>query len=194
VSRYKIINILDWCEILGEKELISKINDFSCPLNREIEQFVLNNALDFAKRKLSITYCVLNMNREIVGIFALAHKAIDIENSGFSNSKVKKLSRYATLDADNNSYKASAFLIAQFGKNYAVDDGHSLNGNGLMDLTKDVLKEVQHAIGGGIVYLECEEKPKLLEFYQNEQNGFIRFGERYSTEDNKKYIQLFKFL
>jgi hypothetical protein len=194
VRRYKIINILDWCEILGEEELRSKINGFSCPLNLEIEQFVSNNALDFAKRKISITYCVLNMNREIVGIFALAHKAVDIENNGFSNSKIKKLNRYATLDADNNSYKASAFLIAQFGKNYAVDDGHSLNGNELMYLTHDVLKEVQHVIGGGIVYLECEEKTRLLEFYQNEQNGFMRFGERYSTEDNKKYIQLFKFL
>ena len=37
---------------------------------------------------------------------------------------------------------------------------------------------VQREIGGGVVYLECEEKPELLNFYQNEKNRFRKFGER----------------
>jgi hypothetical protein len=75
-----------------------------------------------------------------------------------------------------------------------IDNGKSISGNELMELTFEILKKVQHEAGGGIVYLECEDKPELLEFYQNEHNGFMRFGERYSVEDNKKYIQLFNFL
>ena len=37
---------------------------------------------------------------------------------------------------------------------------------------------------------ECEDKPKLLDFYQNEKNGFHKFSERYDDDENIKYIQL----
>lgn len=62
-----------------------------------------------------------------------------------------------------------------------------------MDLAFEVLERVQHEIGGGVVFLECEDKPKLLDFYQNEKSGFVPFNERYSVSDNTKYIQLFNF-
>lgn len=71
--------------------------------------------------------------------------------------------------------------------------GKGINGNELMDLTFEILEKVQHDIGGGIVFLECEDKVKLLNFYQSEKNGFIPFNERYSVDDNMKYIQLFNF-
>ena len=57
-----------------------------------------------------------------------------------------------------------------------------------------ILVKVQHDVGGGIVYLECENSPKLLSFYQNEHNRFRVFNERYSETDQTKYIQLFRFL
>lgn len=66
-----------------------------------------------------------------------------------------------------------------------------INGNELMDLTFEILEKVQHDIGGGIVFLECKDKVRLLNFYQSEKNGFMSFNERYSVND-KKYIQLFK--
>ena len=74
-----------------------------------------------------------------------------------------------------------------------MDGGKGINGNELMDLTFEILEKVQHDIGGGIVFLECEDKVKLLNFYQSEKNGFMLFNERYSANDNTKYIQLFNF-
>lgn len=62
-----------------------------------------------------------------------------------------------------------------------------------MESAMEVLSAVQHDVGGGIVYLECEDKPQLLSFYQNEHNYFRVFGERFSEEDNTKYIQLLRF-
>lgn len=38
-----------------------------------------------------------------------------------------------------------------------------------MEAVLTILKHVQREIGGGVVYLECEEKPELLNFYQNEK-------------------------
>ena len=61
-----------------------------------------------------------------------------------------------------------------------------------MDITMNVLVAVQHEIGGGVVYLECEDRPQLLSFYENEQNRYRAFGERYSDRDKVKYIQLLK--
>lgn len=37
-----------------------------------------------------------------------------------------------------------------------------------------------------------EDRPKLLVFYENEQNRFRVFGERYSDKDQVKYIQLLR--
>lgn len=64
-------------------------------------------------------------------------------------------------------------MIAQFGKNYTLAPEKRLSGNELMDLAFEVLERVQHEIGGGVVFLECEDKPKLLEFYQNDKNRFV---------------------
>lgn len=69
-----------------------------------------------------------------------------------------------------------------------MDEGKGINGNELMDLTFEILEKVQHDIGGGIVFLECEDKGKLLSFYQSEKNGFMPFNERYSVNDNTTHI------
>lgn len=193
MRQFDTVNILDMIGAIGEAKLKQCLSDFSCPINSEIEQFVRNNAIEFAKKKLSVTYFVVNEHGKIAAVFTLAHKAIEIGNTSLSNSKRKKISRYAILDSEAGSYTVSAFLIAQFGKNYAVDEGKGISGNELMDLTFEILEKVQHDIGGGVVFLECEDKEKLLDFYQNEKNGFVPFNERYSVNDNTKYVQLFNF-
>ena len=51
-------NILDFLEEEGEDLLKSILVTFSCPVNPEIEKFLKERAIDFAKRRLSITYLV----------------------------------------------------------------------------------------------------------------------------------------
>ena len=128
-----------------------------------------------------------------MAFFTLTHKAIELSNKNLSVSVRKKIERYAQLNEETNNYMISAFLIAQFGKNYADGNNLRLDGDSLMESAISVLEAVQHEVGGGIVYLECEEKPCLLSFYQNPRNIFRIFGERYSKEDNTKYIQLLRF-
>ena len=53
----------------------------------------------------------------------------------------------------------------------------------MMDCAFDILTRVQHEVGGGLVYLECEDKKQLLEFYGNQQNRFVPFGKRYSDKE-----------
>ena len=108
----------------------------------------------------------------------------------------RNLPTYLDLtDETSNSYSVSAFLIAQFGKNFSdsIVQPHDWNGTRLMEKALETLCLVQRTVGGGIVYLECEDKPKLLEFYENEQIGFHQFGTRFSGTDNITYIQLLRF-
>ncbi len=159
MNECKVFNILDMAEAIGETNLKELLSDFFCPRNEEIQQFVRANAYDFARKKLSVTYLVINEDNYIAAIFTLAHKVVEIGDANLSQSKRKKISRYAVLDSQTGCYTVSAFLIAQFGKNYALDADKRLSGNELMDLAFEVLERVQHEIGGGVVFLECEDKP-----------------------------------
>ena len=60
-----------------------------------------------------------------------------------------------------------------------------------MALATGVLVNIQRQIGGGIVYLDCEDKEELTSFYKRQ--NFKQFDDRYSTEDNQKYIQFMRF-
>lgn len=194
MSNFETVNILDMIDAIGEEELQLILSDFSCPKNLEIEHFVRKNAIEFAKRKMSITYLVIDEESRIVGIFTLTHKAVQLLDAGLTGTVRKKIQRHVRLDEATDSYILPAFLIAQFGKNYQYGESNALKGNELMDMTIVILKEIQRQIGGGVVYLECEDKPQLLSFYQNQENRYQVFGDRYSERDSVKYIQLMKII
>ena len=83
-----------------------------------------------------------------------------------------------------------------WGKNLSstLQDAPVPDGGKMMEAVLTILKHVQREIGGGVVYLECEEKPELLNFYQNEKNRFRKFGERLSEKENVNYIQMLRIL
>lgn len=75
---YAVVNILDYMELIGEESVGDVLSGFSCPKNKEIENFVRNNAVEFAKRKMSITYLLLDESSRVLAIFAVTHKAVQI--------------------------------------------------------------------------------------------------------------------
>ena len=189
-----IVNILDLTETIGENEVKNILSEFTCPKNEEIESFLRKNAIELAKRKMSITYLVFSNdeNQYFLGYFTLTHKSSLVPLETLSKTNQKKLSMHSKLDETTQKYDVSAFLIAQFGKNYAVENGKFISGNELMDFVFVSLKNVQHLIGGGIAFLECEEKDKLLNFYTSEHNRFKIYGKRFSEKEQKFYIQLLR--
>lgn len=158
-------------------------------MNSEIEEFAQERAIDFAKRKLSITYLFTDTeDGQLLGYFTLTHKAIDIDGRNVSNFIKRKLSRYAHYDSKTDTYTASAFLLAQFSKNYAIGQGKCITDVEMMEYVMDILKDIQHRIGGGVVYLDAEDHEKLHFFYEKEAH-YRLFGERVSETDGIKYLQ-----
>ncbi|MBQ7154339.1 MAG: hypothetical protein IJR85_02150 [Synergistaceae bacterium] len=187
------INILDELENKGEENVRRYISTFSSPISPKIENFLKNRAIDFSRRKVSITYLVSDLDDgSLPGFFALTHKAVLIPSSTLSNTMRKKIDRFARLDRAAGEYMASAFLIAQFGKNYDIDNGKRITGQELMSVANDVLVRIQHMIGGGIVYLDCEDVESLKQFYTREH--FHKFGERFAEEEAENFIQYMRLL
>ena len=195
-------NILDLIAGVGEETVNMMIEPFSCVksvddenknLNPDIENFLKENAIQFAKEKKSITYLVGDEESgEILGYFTLAHKAVVIPADGLSTTTIKRMNRYAQLNETTNTLTVSGFLIAQLGKNYAIEDGNLIKGTELMHLARNELLEIQYRAGGGLIYLDCEADARLIDFYENE--GFKLFGERISQHDGKRYLQYMKFV
>lgn len=189
-----IENIIDVMDYEGEEELELILSEFICQKNDEIQTFLKDKAIEFAKKKLSITYLVNDSETgDLLGYFTLAHKVLEVPALGLSNTVRRKMSRYSTLDNRNESYMVSAFLLAQFGKNYSVDEERRVSGAELMDCVDEVLKRIQHQIGGAIVYLDCEDEEKLITFY-SDVAGYKQISERISERDQTKYLQFYKFI
>lgn len=193
--QYETINILDLIENVGEDEVKNALSDFSCgALNDAVEYFLKGNAINFTRQHLSVTHLVLDEQAQIQGFFTLTHKPLAVKRAdieSFSNTLKKRLYKHAKFDEATQTYELSAFLIAQFGKNYQLRD--AISGNALMKLAIDTLRIAQHVVGGGVIFLECEDSDKLLQFYQNESNGYKRYSERRSEQDEKHYIRLLRF-
>lgn len=198
-----VINIRDMV-MNGQEEIVSEfIRTFSCQvkrsdgtlisLNPDIEHFLYSSAIQFAKMKTAITYLVIDSdNGALLGYFALTHKSLDIPADGLSRKVKDKIKRFSAIDEHSNTFTVSAFLLAQFGKNYSLNEYERISGNELMRIATDQLIDVQQRIGGTIVYLDCEADANLIDFY--EKQGFTLFGERISENDGKRYLQYLKFI
>ena len=105
--------------VIGEDDLRKVLSDFICPINRDVENFLKNDAIEFAKKKQSVTYLILSEeNGDMLGYFTLAIKPITANPDKFSNTVKRKLLRVGEYDEEQNMITLPAYLIAQLGKNF----------------------------------------------------------------------------
>lgn len=56
---YKVINIKDIYNVLGEKETREILNNYECELNKDVEYFLKEKAIEFSKQDLAETFIIL---------------------------------------------------------------------------------------------------------------------------------------
>lgn len=193
---FNIRHYFDADGILGEDVVQNVLSDFSCDKNRDVESFLKEQAVNFTKKNQSVTYVVLSkQDLDILGYFTLAIKPLTINLDDFSKTIQKKIARVSKVDKNTGEYTFSAYLIAQLGKNFGYHEAGKLTGKALLNLAVEQIKEIQYMAGGMVYFLEAENNPKLLKFY--EDNGFKRFAtknvERYDGEQHT-LVQLLKIL
>lgn len=201
MPEYKLINLQDMIEELGEKRTKAILSEFVCPKNLDVQEFIRSKAIEFSKRGFAKTILVFWISADgnekcLVGYFSLSNKNITVKKKNVSKNTYKKIYQFSDTSEDDTCTIA-AILIGQLGKNYKEGNDTLINGNELLQMAIDKIKEAQHIIGGKFVYLECEDKEKLLEYYQ--QNGFVSFGKRTLDKDESNIfgnylIQMLKYL
>ena len=200
MTGFKIVNLKMLIEEAGEERTKELLSGFSCPLNPDVEYFLRQKAIEFSKRGFSQTHLVFASFRgkpEIAGYFCLASKYIAVDASKLSKTLRKRIKQFSFYDKRIKEYCLSAPLIAQLGKNYRDGLNSLISGDELLKLACNKVSSIQFDLGGKFVYLECEDKPKLLEFYSS--NGFCEFARRSLDADEKgldgEYlIQMLKYI
>ncbi len=188
--------LTDNCRALGEEHLKQVLSEFLCPINTDVENFLKNQSIDFAKKHQSVTYLVFSdTDAELLGYFTLTIKPIVIKRTNeFSNSLMRKIARVSELDENTDTYTLSAYLIAQLGKNYFNNANKRISGKQLLQAAIDTIKKLQYMAGGTVMFLEAENKEKLIRFYTD--NDFKSFSIRKTqqkTSDNQEH-SLIQFL
>ncbi len=116
--------------------------------NDEIEVFLKCKALDFARRKCSITYLVLDEETRLLGYFTLAHKNLYVNSEQLSQTRKRRLRTFAGPDDGAGLFNVSAFLIAQLGRNFAIPPETGIQGDVLLHMAMKKLQEAQGIVGG----------------------------------------------
>ncbi len=199
------MNLNEVIKQLGEDETKNILSSFECPLNKDVENFLREKAIIFNKQGISRTHLVysrikskgLGESKELVGYYTIAPRHIAVYKRAVTNTLWKKVVRFGDKDPEDKKCVFSAPLIGQLGKNFANGNDTLIKGSELLDLALNKIKLIQNEIGGKFTYLECEDNPKLIKFYEN--NGFTVFGKRTldrdETDINGEYlIQLFKYI
>ena len=162
--------------------------DFSCPLNGEVQDFLRKKAVHSLHLGASMTYLVYdNMSSRLLGYFTLVLKPFSIEREKLSKTKCRLIERFA--DVDKNRYTAAVYLIAQIGKNFSLDDGERISGDELLELAFEKLYAARELVGGKLVLVERDMKsPELVKFYT--RWNFQSWNERHDDKDRVDYDQM----
>lgn len=190
-------------EIMSEKQLLRIISSFSCPYNNDVEDFLRNKAITFEKQGIGATHLIFASYKGelvLVGYFTLASKYfhIDVGTKQLGSNLKRRIRKFGAYESDIKKQIIPAPLIGQIGKNF--QDGYNalISGDELLAMACNTIREAQALLGGRIVYLECEDTPALISFY--ERNGFQIFGKRELEEKESRIfkgeylVQLLRYL
>ena len=206
LPHYTVLKLSDLLSTHGEDVTRQILSTFYSPNNKDVDNFIKEKAIIFDEQSFAKVHLVFTQykgTQVLVGYYALANKSFVIKagvnktsTAKISQSLRKRIARFAYLDKDTNQFIVTAPLIGQLGKNYNFKD--LITGEILLEYACDTVREVQSWTGGKFVYLECEDKPFLIDFYT--RNGFVNFGKRYLEYDEKDglsgtyLIQMLKYL
>jgi hypothetical protein len=191
---YKIVNIIDLCEEIGEDRGAYLLSSFCCPQNTDIEKFLRIKAVGFSRQGIAATYAVIvpgDGSNTIVGYFSLANKVILVDPAAAINSDWRRrFEKFGKFQEETGCYLLAVPLIGQLGKNFAGGADRQISGNELIAYAEEKIRVTQRIIGGKMVYVECTNEKALVSFY--ESNGYHIINHRQSDEGD--LLQMIKYL
>jgi len=155
------VNLDELINEYDEEEIKSLLCCFSCPRNKDLQDFLCNSSIEFSKRNVSKTYLIINEdNLDILAYFSLAFTSI--QSSDFEISKTL----VSSMDGFNkHATEIKVHLIGQIGKNFAVEN-NPINLGLILQETFTIIKQIRAMAGGRFAILECNNNPSLIALYK----------------------------
>ena len=178
-----------------DRVLLNKIlSSFSCDKDLDIEFFLKNKAVDFETISKSRTYLYCDYQKllenkiVILGYFTLSLKVLILPDQ-LSIRDRKELDGFRGKIHGIPIREIPCFLIGQLAKNTSIIN-NPISGKRLLDYANSIIKSATSLIGGRFILIECQDNPKLIEFYR--LNGYSEFLK--DVSNNKTMIQMLKKL
>lgn len=190
---HRVIRLVDLLETEDGELFYNVISSSFFSKNKDVEKFLKEKAVQSVKLCTSSTYLVISKENpnDLLGYFSLATKMLTLKKVSLSKSTERTISRYGYYDEDSDSYKIPAILIAQFGRNFN-ESSKSISGADLMGITLRQVKTVLSFSSGKTVFLECEKKKILIDFYSDK--GFIILDNEVISKDSKELKQMYRLV
>lgn len=188
-DKFKLVKLSDMMIELGEEETKKLLcSEFSCPYNTDIDHFLKNSSILFEKQEISKTTLVYNYSEknDLVGYYTIANKWFTLPKTALSKTLRKKIVKYGGYSDILNGYIVTAPLVAQLSKNFMNENNKWITGDELLSLAWEEIRLARSIVGGKIGFLECEDTPKIIDFYT--RNGFIAFDKRKVGNDEKNAV------
>lgn len=167
-------------------------NNFKCVLDKDIECFLYDKAIDFEKMAKARTYLVcdedaLNRHRFLIyGYFALSLKVLILPEY-MSIRQRKEIDGYRGKIHGVPIREIPCYLIGQLAKNSLVGD-NPVEGKQLLGFAVGTIGASVQSVGGRYIMVECHNDEKIIDFY--ESNNFKRFYDE--PTDDVQMIQLLR--
>jgi hypothetical protein len=114
----------------------------------------------------------------IYGFFTLTIKTLEL-NDTLPKAVIKRIDGFS-----KHVQAAEAVLLGQLGKNQKYEN--DISGQQILQFAIDVIYEIHNLVGGRIVFLECDDVKRLIEFY--EKSGFV------PLQKSGDYLQMIRYL
>ena len=157
----------------SEEKVSEVISNFACSKDTDIENFIKTKALIYEKKSKSRTFLLFSKEAmeigefQLLAYFSIAMQVLKIPEST-SLSQIRKLDGLYSKKGGEPITEIPAFLIGQLGKNEMFSS--EVSGDEIVEYALSVISRAREAVGGRVVFIECQDKPKLIGFY--ERNGF----------------------
>ena len=192
-SNFEVVCLADFLETSEDEEFFKNMSLTFSSINKDVERFLKEKAVQSTKLGTSSTYILIykGQSPQILGYFTLASKILSLKQANLSKSSEKVIKRFGYYDDNSAAYHLPSILIAQLGRNFN-ENSHTISGTDLMAIALRYVKDILRRTSGKTVFLECEKKQKLVDFYAD--NGFTALDNEVLSKDSKELMQMYQLV
>ena len=133
-------------ENVWEDSCRAVLSTFMCPFNPDVEDFIHNKAMEFARKRIAITFIVFKETESssaFVGYYMLANKFVSISCTHLSKTLHKKIAKFSQYAEVLERFMVSMPSFVQNGRNFNPNLPFGITGANLLSMALQRVLDVE---------------------------------------------------